>query len=238
MTPLPEPVQPTVTFFEESLSRALTSRPEFRQLALKRQKLFVERKLAANDMKPGIDAQILGNQDAGAGKSSLSGPFGLNRQVLQASLVFQMPAQRRDARGRLQSVDSQLVQIERQLDYTYDQIRAEVQDAYSKLERAFEFHRQTLLQEELAALVAEAEREQFRLGRSDILRVTLREQAKFDAELLEVAARQEYWKADADIRAADTSLDSVDTSGDVLRLLAPPIEQLQLPAPVPAPAAE
>jgi outer membrane protein TolC len=236
MTPLPEPVQPTVTFFEESLSRALTSRPEFRQLALKRQKLFVERKLAANDMKPGIDAQILGNQDAGAGQSSLSGPFGLNRQVLQASLVFQMPAQRRDARGRLQSVDSQLVQIERQLDYTYDQIRAEVQDSYSKLERAFEFHRQTLLQEELAALVAEAEREQFRLGRSDILRVTLREQAKFDADLLEIAARQEYWKADADIRAADTSLDAVDTSGDVLRLLAPPIEQLQLPAPVPAPA--
>jgi cobalt-zinc-cadmium efflux system outer membrane protein len=236
MTPLPEPVQPTVTFFEESLSRALTSRPEFRQLALKRQKLFVERKLAANDMKPGIDAQILGNQDAGAGQSPLSGPFGLNRQVLQASLVFQMPAQRRDARGRLQSVDSQLVQIERQLDYTYDQIRAEVQDSYSKLERAFEFHRQTLLQEELAALVAEAEREQFRLGRSDILRVTLREQAKFDADLLEIAARQEYWKADADIRAADTSLDAVDTSGDVLRLLAPPIEQLQLPAPVPAPA--
>ena len=129
-----------------------------------------------------------------------------------------------------------MVQLERQLDYTYDQIRAEVQDSYSKLERAFEFHRQTLLQEELAALVAEAEREQFRLGRSDILRVTLREQAKFDADLLEIAARQEYWKADADIRAADTSLDSVDTSGDVLRLLAPPIEQLQLPAPVPAPA--
>jgi hypothetical protein len=66
--------------------------------------------------------------------------------------------------------------------------------------------------------------------------VTLREQAKFDADLLEIAARQEYWKADADIRAADTSLDAVDTSGDVLRLLAPPIEQLQLPAPVPAPA--
>jgi cobalt-zinc-cadmium efflux system outer membrane protein len=232
MRPLPEPIQPTVSFFEEALSRALNSRPEFRQLSLQRQKLIIERRLAANEMKPGIDAQVLGNQDAGYGQSPLSGPLGLDRQVLQASLVFQMPAQRRNARGRIQSVDSQLVQLDRRLDYTYDQIRAEVQDAYSKLERAFEFHKQTLLQEELAALVAEAEREQFRLGRSDILRVTLREQAKFDADLLEIAARQEYWKADADIKAADTSLDAIDTSGDVLRLLAPPIEQLQMPAPV------
>jgi outer membrane protein TolC len=54
--------------------------------------------------------------------------------------------------------------------------------------------------------VALAEREQLRLGRSDVLRVTLREQAKFEAEVAEINARQEYWRAESDLRAADTSL--------------------------------
>ena len=233
MEPLPEPTPPTATIYEESLSRALAARPEFQRLSLERQKLVIERKLAVNDTLPGIDAQVLGNQDAGFGKSPLSGPDGLDRQVLQAALVFQMPAQRRNARGRMLAADSQLMQIDRRLDFTYDQVRAEVQDAYSKLERAYEFHKQAVQQEELAALVAEAEREQFRLGRSDILRVTLREQAKFDADLLEIAARQEYWKADADLQAADTSLDTYGTGLEIPRLMVPVVpEAVPLPAAV------
>lgn len=227
MLKLPEPVVPEPTMYDQALARALAARPEFQKLSLERQKLGVERRLAANDTLPGIDAQVFGNQDAGFGKSALSGAEGLDRQVLQAALVFQMPAQRRDARGRMQSADAQLVQIDRRLEFTMDTVRAEVQNAYSKLERAYEFHKQAVQQEELAALVAEAEREQFRLGRSDILRVTLREQAKFDADLLEIAARQEYWRADADLRAADTSLDEFGLEP------APPELLMTTPQPLP-----
>jgi cobalt-zinc-cadmium efflux system outer membrane protein len=226
MRPLPEPVKPTADVYNVSLSRALAARPEFDRITLEREKLFVERRLAVNETLPGIDAQLVGNQDAGFGKSPLSGPFGLERQVLQASLVFQMPAQRRDARGRLQSLDSQLVQLDRRLQFLTDQVRAQVQDAYSQLERAYEFHKQAVQQEDLATLVAEAEREQFRLGRSDILRVTLREQAKFDADLLEIGARQEYWKADAELRAADTSIDRLESAPGTPGLLGPIPETL------------
>jgi outer membrane protein, heavy metal efflux system len=206
MRPVPTPVRPTAELYQQALARALGSRPEFRRLALQKEKLVIERRLAANQVLPGIDGQLLGNQDAGYGKSPLSGPNGLDRQVLQASLVFQMPAQRRDARGKLQTLDSQLMQLDRQLSYASDQVRAEVQDAFSMLERAYEFHKQAFKREELAGLVASAEREQLRLGRSDILRVTLREQAKFEADILEITARQEFWRAESDLRAADTSL--------------------------------
>jgi len=147
-----------------------------------------------------------GNQDVGYGVSPLSGPNGLDRQVLQAALIFQMPAQRRDAFGKLQTLDSQLMQLNRQLGYAEDQIRAEVQDAFSLLERAYEFHKQSRKRLELARLVALAEREQLRLGRSDVLRVTLREQSKFEADIAEIMARQEFWRAESDLRAADTSL--------------------------------
>jgi outer membrane protein, heavy metal efflux system len=206
MRPVPMPAEPTIEIYEQSLARASASRPEFQRLALQREKLLVERKLSVNQTLPGIDGQLTGNQDAGYGKSPLSGPNGLDRQVLQAALVFQMPVQRRDAFGKMQTLDSQLTQINRQLSYAGDQVRAEVQDAFSLLERAYEFHEQSKHRLELAKLVALAEREQLRLGRSDVLRVTLREQAKFEAEVAEINARQEYWRAESDLRAADTSL--------------------------------
>jgi outer membrane protein TolC len=206
MRPVPLPVKPTIELYQQSLARAYGARPEFQRLALQREKMLVERRLQANQVLPGIDGQLVGNQDAGYGKSPLSGPNGLDRQVLQASLVFQMPAQRRDARGKLQTLESQLMQIDRQISYAEDQVRAEVQDAFSALERAYEFHKQAEQRLELAQIVAEAEREQLRLGRSDVLRVTIREQAKFDAEIFEISARQEFWRAESDLRAADTSL--------------------------------
>lgn len=206
MQPLPEPIEPTPLLFEQSLVRALAARPEFQRLALQREKLLVERRLAENQTLPGLDAQLAGNQDAGFGKSSLSGPFGLDRQVLEASLVFQMPAQRRDARGKVAATQSQLMQIQRQLQFAEDQIRAEVQDTYSALERAYEFQKQASQRLDLAQIVARAEREQLRLGRSDVLRVTLREQAKFEAEIYEISSRQDFWRAESDLRAADASL--------------------------------
>jgi outer membrane protein TolC len=245
MRAVPQPVRPPVSLYEESLNRAIGARPEFRRLALQKEKLIVERRLAANQVLPGIDGQLVGNQDAGYGKSALSGPNGLDRQVLQAALVFQMPAQRRDARGKLQTLDSQLVQLDRQLTFVHDQVRAEVQDAFSMLERAFEFHKQASRRLELARLVADAEREQLRLGRSDVLRVTLREQAKFEADVLEITARQEFWRAESDLRAADTSL-GPDGAGLLWQMLlpvppapapVPPAPALVPPAPAPAPPA-
>jgi outer membrane protein TolC len=233
MRRLPEPIKPTITLYQDSLARALGARPEFQRLSLQREKLLVERRFAANQTLPGIDGQLAGNQDAGYGTSSLSGPNGLDRQVLQAALIFQMPAQRRDARGKLQTLDSQLVQLDRQLNYAQDQVRAEVQDAFSLLERAYEFHRQARQRLELSRLVAEAEREQLRLGRSDVLRVTLREQAKFDADIYEIGARQDFWRAESDLRAADTSLGP--ESPGLLRQVAIPVvpePELVPPGPV------
>jgi outer membrane protein TolC len=235
MRPVPQPVRPTVAIYEQSLARALGARPEFQRLALQKERLIIERRLAANQILPGIDGQLVGNQDGGYGKSPLAGNDGLDRQVLQASLVFQMPAQRRDARGRLQTLDSQLMQLDRQLSYAEDQVRAEVQDAYSMLERAYEFHKQAAKRLELAKLVADAEREQLRLGRSDVLRVTIREQAKFDADVLEITARQEFWRAESDLRAADTSI-GPDSPGLLPQLLVPVVpEAIPAPPPVRAP---
>ena len=132
----------------------------------------------------------------------MSGPNGLDRSTLSAGLAFQLPVQQRDARGRVMVAQAQLAQIDQQLRHAEDVIRADVQDNFSALERAFEFYQQAKKRVDLARLVARAEREQLRLGRSDVLRVTLREQATFDAEVVEIAAQLDYFRSLWDLRAA------------------------------------
>jgi outer membrane protein, heavy metal efflux system len=188
--------------FDGWLRTALDARPEPRRLRLLRDKAAVELRLAENQTLPTVNAVVTGAQDVGFGKSSLSGPNGLDRATLNAGVSFALPLQRRDARGRATVALAQLAQLEQQLRQAEDVVRAEVQDALSALERSVEFVAQAKERVELARLVARAERELLRLGRSDVLRVTLREQAAFDAEVIEVGARQDYFRALAEFRAA------------------------------------
>ena len=188
--------------FDSSLRTAFENRPEPRRLGLQRQRALVELRLAENQTLPTLNAVVAASQDVGYGRSSLSGANGLDRTTVSAGLAFQLPVQRREARGRILQSHAQLVQIEQQLRYAEDLVRADVQDTFSALERAFEFHDQAEKRVELARLVARAEREQLRLGRSDVLRVTLREQVAFDAEVVEIGAKQDYFRALADFKAA------------------------------------
>ena len=195
-------VQPVdLKTFDASLQTAFDLRPEPRRLRLQREKAAVELRLATNQTLPTINAVVAASQDVGPGKSSLSGPNGLDRTTLSAGVAFQLPVQQRDARGRVLQAQAQVAQIDQQLRHAEDVVRAEVQDAFSALERAFEFYQQAKKRVELARLVARAEREQLRLGRSDVLRVTLREQSAFDAEVVEIGAMQDYFRALADFKA-------------------------------------
>lgn len=198
----PEPQPVDLNAFDQALRTAFELRPEPRRLRLQRDRVAVELRLAENQTLPGLNAVVAAAQDAGPGKSALSGPNGLDRTTLSAGLAFQLPVQRRDARGRMTAAQAQLAQFDQQLRQAEDVVRAEVQDAFSALERAFEFYRQARVRVDLARLVARAERERLRQGLSDVLRVTLREQAAFDAEIIEIGAQQDYFRALAEFRAA------------------------------------
>jgi outer membrane protein TolC len=188
--------------FDGYLQLAMVNRPEPQRLRLQQEKAAVDLQLAGNQTLPGLNATVSVGQDVGYGKSSLSGPNELDRTTLAAGLAFTLPVQRRDARGRITQAQAQLVQLAAQQQQAEDVIRAEVQDAFSAVERAAEFHKQANARVKLAQQVAEAERALLDAGRSDILRVTLREQAAFEAELTVIGARQDYFRALADLNAA------------------------------------
>ena len=197
------PVQPAdPAAFDALLRAAFDNRPEPKRLRLQRERTAVELALAANQTLPGLNATLTAGQDVGYGKSTLSGPNGLDRTTLAAGLAFQLPVQRRDARGRVTAAQALLVQLEAQLQQAEDVVRAEVQDAFSAVERAAEFHTQAAARVALARQVAEGERAKFAAGQSTVLTVTLREQAAFDAELTAVGAKQDYFRAVADLLAS------------------------------------
>lgn len=188
--------------FDALLQTALLQRPEPQRLRLLRDRAAVDLAVATNQTLPGVNATLAAGQDVGPGKSSLSGPNGLDRTTLSAGLAFSLPVQRREARGRMMAARAQLIQYDAQLQQAEDVVRADVQDAFSAVERAAEFHTHAAARVKLAREVAEAERVKFAAGQSSILTVTLREQAAFDAELALIGAKQEYFRALADLKAA------------------------------------
>ncbi|HVK10602.1 MAG TPA: TolC family protein, partial [Gemmataceae bacterium] len=188
--------------FDAALAAALEARPEPRRLRLQRERALVDLRLAENQTLPAVNAVVAGTQDVGPGKSSLSGPNGLDRASLNAGVLVQFPIQFREARGRVMTAQAQVAQLELQLRQAEDVVRAEVQDTFSALERAAEFHKQAAQRVELARVVAAASRERLRLGTANVLEVTQREAAAFDAEVTEIGARQDYFRALAEFRAA------------------------------------
>jgi outer membrane protein, heavy metal efflux system len=197
----PTPVAPVPSRLNGVIEDALGRRPEVRRLRLQRETLEVELRWAENQTLPQLNAFVAGARDLGFAKPT-TGPGRLDRESLEVGVELALPLQFRDARGRAETLRAQVRQLQGQERFAADAIRAEVQATFASVERGYALWSQAQTRTGLAAEVARGERELFALGRSDVLRITLREQAAFDAQVIEVGAKQEYFRARADHQAA------------------------------------
>jgi outer membrane protein TolC len=193
----PETGGPSDDAFSGDLRRALTQRPEVRRLELTMQKNAVDQKLARNNLLPNLDvaAEVLQ-----AGQDRVRSD--IEQQEVEARVGFSVPLQRREAKGRLAAAEANLEQLKAELQFARDQITAAVQDAWSALEQARAQIRQTARNTSLAQELEKAESERFRQGAADLLALQIREQATFDARILEVQATADFFRALAFYRAA------------------------------------
>lgn len=202
---------------------AIARRPELTKIRLQREKANVDLAQAQNDFLPSLDVAVLGAQDIGDPTPKRDkGQF-----QLEAGLYLDVPLQRRQARGRIESTQAALTQINLEERYLRDKVVTDVQDAVSAMEAAFRQIGEARENERLAFLMEQAERKRLLLGDSNILFVNLRETATFDAALLEVEALAEYFRAVADYRAA-LALDA-DIGPDPAGPSAPPVGPQPLP---------
>jgi len=194
---LPIPVGPEASLLQQDLQRSLTVRPELKRLSLTQEKLAVDQRLARNQLLPNLDAGVSANRDYGDRRYKDQ-----TETEVQVGVELRVPLQRREAKGRVAEIESQLEQITHEQRFARDRIQTEVRDSFSAWSAAHEQTLQARLNVELAVELQEAETERFMRGATDLLALQLREQAAFDAQVSAVDIDADCFRAQADYRAA------------------------------------
>jgi outer membrane protein TolC len=117
-------------------------------------------------------------------------------------MEFKLPLQRREALGRVDIAEATIVRLNNDKRFARDRITADVRDAYSALIAAYDALKMTRVNVELAHQLEAAENERLKQGATDLLALQIREQATFDGQVLEVEAQADYFRAQANYRAA------------------------------------
>jgi outer membrane protein TolC len=192
---------PTPERLPADIQIAQSLRPEIQRFALLKERSGVDLRYAENQRLPTLTAGLAGVQDVGASKKG-TGIFAPDNSVIEGSILFEMPFQRRDAAGRISVARGQLAQLMAQERFARDQITAEVQDTTSNLDQTFQRIQRAREEQEIAARVAQLELERFRKGQGTLLEVNLRELAAAGAKSKVIDAIAEFYRAYADYRAA------------------------------------
>lgn len=203
---IPEPLPFDRSILARDVATALQHRPELMRFDLQRRRTSLELDLARNQLMPNLSLGLEGYQDVGYGSAYSKTPLvtgtELDRSAYIASLQLDVPLQRREAKGRIFTAESSLAQITAQEKFLRDRITAELQDAASALERAYDLRQKARENVTVAKAVEKGEREKFLLGQGTIVILNLRELVTAEASLSEIDSLAEYQRASADYRAA------------------------------------
>ena len=181
--------EPDASQLVGDIAKAAIFRPELRRIELTIEKAQIDRRLAKNNLLPNIDIGLQVNPGSGS-------------KDIEGRIEFKVPLQRREAKGRLESIDAQIERLGNDKKFARDRIAADVRDSYSAIIAAYDQLKQTRLNVDLSQQLEDAETERLKQGATDLLALQIREQATFDAKVLDVEAQAEYFRAQANYRAA------------------------------------
>jgi outer membrane protein TolC len=193
-TPAPDALQGEL---RDDASTAIRQRPELRRFQLVIDRARTDLELAENQTMPNLDLVVE------AARSLSDGPY-TDKEDLELFVggELKLPLQRRDALGRREQAVARVAQALIDEKFSRERIVNEVTDARSAVRAAFEQIESTKKNVALARELVAAEQRAFDLGRSDLLRIQLREVQLADAEAMALDAMLAYRRARADLRAA------------------------------------
>ncbi len=172
------------------VAQALAIRPELTELQAARRMACVDLRQAQNLTLPALDAAGFAAQDIGAEASPLGDktPF-----QLELGMFAEVPLQRREGRGKIRIAEGKIAQIDAKLQFVCEKIRAELQDAASAVNAAFEQIQQSQMNVELSQRSLELGRQLFDAGDIDLIELNIYETSVADAELLLISAYFKYF---------------------------------------------
>lgn len=193
----PTALEPDRSRFRAEAEAALRRRPELSEVRLLYDRAKTEEGFAENERL--LDLGLVVDASKNLDQSPY---FDRNEFELFLGLDVKLPVQRRDALGRLQQARTRMERLRIEGEFLRDRVLYEIADALSALETSFAQIEETERSVALALRMVQAERRAFELGRSDLLRINVREQDLANAEVLRLDALLDYWKAMANYRAA------------------------------------
>lgn len=184
------------------IAKAFEARPELRRFRLTLDKARLDEQLANNALLPDLSVGFQANQSPTNKREK-----DIEATELEAKVELKVPLERNEAKGRLQAAKAQIARLELESGFARDRIAADVRDSFSALVGAAGQLAETGLNVDLADRLRDAEGEKFRQGAVDLLALQIREQAAFEARIMDIEARAEYFRSLANYRAA-TAADS------------------------------
>jgi len=180
----------------EDIAAAFGQRPEVPRLEAQRGQVQIEAAHARNQQLPALDLI--------AGFTSESGDGVVRRgpQEFKVGVSFELPWQRRTATGRLSAAEARSRQIRQRENFARDQVRAEVQDAASAVQTAWQRMQVAADEVTVSRELEDAERTRFELGEGTLFQLNLREMATLESAQRDIAAKADYHRAMAAYTAA------------------------------------
>lgn len=194
--------------FQSDFSAAMLARPEPRLISLEIQQVSWDNRLARNQTLPQLDLITEGSQDAGDPASSSNDK---SRFELEVGLQGELPIQRRKARGKIQSTNAKLAQLQQKLRWQQDKIGAELQTARNALDLA----NQSVAQAEAAlrSAITTVDRYNFAYteGKVDLVYLNLLETKANEYEIKLIESQSKWFAALAEMQAA-LGIDPIEQS--------------------------
>jgi cobalt-zinc-cadmium efflux system outer membrane protein len=162
---------------ESLVELALKQRKDLEAVGVQLETIEQEIRLEKNRRLPKLDLKLQMDEDRGEGPSALKG------RNWSAGLGLEFPLWQRNARGRVQTAESQRERTELQRDLLRQRIEIDLKNAKRGLEVASVRFSISKREYELALHLEDGERKRFKNGESSILTVNLREQATAEARL-------------------------------------------------------
>lgn len=187
---VPDAQRITESQLETDTATAITIRPELQALSAARRQACIDLQYANNLTLPKLDVKGYAAQDVGALASSLGDkrPF-----QLELGAVAEVPLQRREGLGKIRTAEAKLTQIDAKSRFVTDKIRAEILDAASAVNAAFDQIQQSQKNVDLARQSLQLGRQLFDAGDIDLIELNIYENSVADAELELLEAYLKYF---------------------------------------------
>jgi outer membrane protein TolC len=183
-------------------------RPELALINIDLQKLRWDLELARNQTLPNLDFTIQGVQNVGDRATSLNDKQDF---ILESGVIGGVPVQRRKARGKIDSTQAKLQQVEQKRWLMTNKIEMDLRVARNALDvsRDMVLRSEQLLRETRETL--EYFRREFASGNQDFLFLLAQEAKATEAEIKLLDAEREYYLALAKLQAV-LGLDPLEQS--------------------------